>query len=203
METESLLEVKGRVVKEPELRFLADGTECGTMLLPLSTARQGVDSKPYWLQITAFSSLAKKVIENIYLGDMVVVKGRLSASRWIGQDGIEKANLGVVAYAVGKVTSLSEPVLFMLADKKPNAEKPTAGEPKVLPGVATPIRPVYTQAEREEYALKQLQAIHAKEAEAKLEREKAQAVKEAEITAGRKRAEKMGQQAIEPDDIPF
>lgn len=130
MDTETLVEAKGRVVKEPELRFLADGTACCSMVMPLSTSRQGVDTKPYWLQISTFGTLADKVAQSVVIGDMIVIKGRLSASRWLGENNVEKANLGVVAYAVGKAVSLSEPVVFMYADKKQKEEKTVKDDKK-------------------------------------------------------------------------
>jgi len=117
LDTETVVDIKAGVVKLPELRFLKDGRPMCTVVFPLPTSRHGEDSKPYWLQTTMFGGLAE-CVNSVPVGSVIVVRGRLSASRWKGNDGVERASLGVVGFRAGMYESFSEGIKWFEWDRK-------------------------------------------------------------------------------------
>lgn len=137
MATESLVQVKGAVVKEPELRKLTDGRSVCTVVMPLDAHSNGVDPKPYWLQIIAFGDLADK-LNTVRMGQTIVVSGRFSASRWLGKDGISKASLGVIINRAGLYESFAQGVKWFEVEKRSKEEQKDEGVEKLIDSALAP-----------------------------------------------------------------
>lgn len=131
MPTESLVQVKGAVVKEPELRRLADGRSVCTLVMPLEAHSNGVEPKPYWLQVIAFGELADK-LNTVKVGTTIVVSGRFSASRWMGKDGVAKASLGVIINRAGLYESFAQGVEWFEIGRRTKGDVKDEGVDKLI-----------------------------------------------------------------------
>ncbi len=89
--------IYGRLGRDPETRTTATGK-------PMAIATLAVDATPnnaeteetVWVSVLAFGRQAE-ALERHRKGEMVAVTGRLTQSRWTGQDGQERTSLNLIA----------------------------------------------------------------------------------------------------------
>jgi len=96
----------GNLTKDPELRYLGDGT--ATASFGLAVDRRWLDrTTGDWAEATSFfdvvtwRSLAEHVALSVTKGARVMVAGRLEQRSWTGEDGRVKTRLEVIADEVG------------------------------------------------------------------------------------------------------
>lgn len=123
METQTSVDLKGNLVNPPELSYLADGRSILKLLLTLPTARNDKNSKPYWLQISAFGDLADKANQLLSQGDLVAIRGVLQARRWQtkptdGSEPQERINVACLANKIGKCGSLNDSPDWLKVERK-------------------------------------------------------------------------------------
>lgn len=80
----------GRIGKDPELKFLDNGTALASMSVAVTTrkkeADKWVDDTTTWFRITQFGKDAEATVESIKKGDKVIVTGRFKMSEYVNKD---------------------------------------------------------------------------------------------------------------------
>ena len=96
----------GNVTRDPEVRFLKDGTT----VTGFGIAVQGrfqlangtwVDRPPTFVDVSVFGRMAENVIESLHKGDQVVVSGDFRSRQYVGKDGAKGTALEMKASSVG------------------------------------------------------------------------------------------------------
>lgn len=97
----AVVTVAGRLGKDPELRFSANGTAVVKMSVVSNDRRkdgdQWVDANTTWWDVTAFKRLAENVAESLTKGSRVVIVGRLSQRTWETPEGEKCSRMELLA----------------------------------------------------------------------------------------------------------
>jgi single-strand DNA-binding protein len=89
--------IYGRLGKEPQARQTKSGND-------MALSSIAVDATPYnadkpstvWFNVVAFGKAAELLTKHDK-GDMVALSGKVTQSRWAGQDGITRESLSIMA----------------------------------------------------------------------------------------------------------
>jgi len=91
----------GRVGKDPELRYTADGKPVASFSLATSEKRKDKDNeKTEWHNIIAWAKLAEIVGEYVKKGDLLYCEGRIESHEYTGKDGNKKKQYNIVINAM-------------------------------------------------------------------------------------------------------
>jgi len=94
----------GNVTRDPELRFLDNGTPVAQFSLAVSHRFKRGDEwveEPNFFDVTVWNALAENVAESVRKGQRVVVSGRLTWRSWEDKDGNPRSKVEIVADDVG------------------------------------------------------------------------------------------------------
>lgn len=92
--------LSGKVVRDPEVRTTAGGTDLCKLRVVSNRSRKVGDEyqeESTFVDVTCFSGLAGLVGRKVRKGDDVAVLGRLSTSEWEAQDGTKRYGFEIVA----------------------------------------------------------------------------------------------------------
>lgn len=91
----------GRLGKEPEMRYTANGNAVTTFTVASGrqrkTAEGDVREETEWFRVVTWSKLAEICNQYLSKGSRVYIEGRLQTRSWEGQDGQKKFMTEVVA----------------------------------------------------------------------------------------------------------
>ena len=91
----------GRLTRDPELRYLPNGTPKAELRLATSRewkSREGENKKDVcYIDITVWSRQAETVKQYLRKGSQIFVEGRLSFDEWEGKDGQRRSKHEIVA----------------------------------------------------------------------------------------------------------
>ena len=95
----------GNVGKNPEMRYLPDGTAVASFSLATSEyAGQGNPKQTVWWKVTVWRKQAEPVAEYVKKGGQVFVEGRMTPDKttggprvWVDRDGSNRASYEVTA----------------------------------------------------------------------------------------------------------
>lgn len=91
----------GNLGRDPEMRYLADGTPVTSFTVAVNRRWTGPDGsqseKTWWFRVTCWRRLAETVNQYLKKGRMVMIVGEVDASAWVGQDGEPRATLEITA----------------------------------------------------------------------------------------------------------
>ena len=92
-------EFEGRLGKDPEMRYIADGTPVTSFSVAVNWPDKGV-TQTEWLNCSAWRKLAEDVNQQLKKGDQVRVNGTAKTRQWPKSDGsIEKSiEVNVIAF---------------------------------------------------------------------------------------------------------
>ena len=99
--------ILGRLGKDPEIRYSADGKPIASFSVATST--YGKDSSgnktefTEWHRISAFSKAAEVVDKYVKKGDLIHIEGSLRTKKWVDSQGVEKYATDIV---VGRLNLL-------------------------------------------------------------------------------------------------
>jgi len=86
----------GRLAKDPQPRTTATGKPMAIATLAVDATPNNADAEEtLWVSVLAFGWQAE-TLERHRKGEMVAVSGRLTQSRWTGQDGQERTSLNLI-----------------------------------------------------------------------------------------------------------
>ena len=150
----------GNLVRDPELRYLPNGTPKAELRLATSrtyTTNGEKREDTCFVDVIAWSRTAETVNQYLKKGRKIFVEGRLDYQEWEGQDGSKRSKHAIVADRVmfldsagggpsgdvdeaGGQSGYSRPARNAyqspLASGQPNAPRPAAAAPAAAPGVS-------------------------------------------------------------------
>ena len=93
--------ILGRLGKDPEIRYTADGK--AVVSLSIATSTQSKDSAgnkteyTEWHKVSAFNNAAEAAGKYLKKGDRLFVEGSLRTRKWVDQQGQERYSTEIVA----------------------------------------------------------------------------------------------------------
>ena len=91
----------GRVGKDPEIRYTADGKPVASFSLATSEKRKDKDNeKTEWHNIVAWAKLAEIISEYVKKGNLLYCEGRIESHEYTGKDGNKKKQYNIVINAM-------------------------------------------------------------------------------------------------------
>jgi single-strand DNA-binding protein len=91
----------GRLGKDPELRYTADGTPVATFTMATSETfkdKSGTkQERTEWHTIVAWRKLAEIAGEYLKKGRLVYIEGKIQSREWEGKDGIKRRQYEIIA----------------------------------------------------------------------------------------------------------
>ncbi len=102
------LSATGNLTRDPELRFLADGTAVASLTVACSKSKKGDDGAwqtlaTVFLDVNLWRADAETAAEQLRKGDRVIVTGSLIVRDWEGKDGKKGKSVEVDFPTVAKV----------------------------------------------------------------------------------------------------
>ena len=91
----------GNLGKDPETRYMQDGTQVCNISLAMS--EKWVDKsgskneKTEWINVVFYKKLAEIVNEYLKKGSKVYVEGKLETRKWVDKNGIERYTTQIIA----------------------------------------------------------------------------------------------------------
>jgi single-strand DNA-binding protein len=102
----SPVNLKGRLIKDPEMRFTNGGK--AVVQFTVVTAKRFKDQQGQWTEqdtsfwdVTAFDALAENIAENCVKGTAVIVTGSMRQEKWVNKEGENRTSWKVLAEDVG------------------------------------------------------------------------------------------------------
>ena len=97
--------LSGNLTRDPEIRYLRDGTACTTLSVAVDHRWQDRESGAWaeatsFFDVVAWRAMAEHIALSITKGDRVVVSGRLEQRSWAGEDGRIRTRIELVAEEV-------------------------------------------------------------------------------------------------------
>ena len=94
----------GRLGKDPELRYTADGTPVATFTLATTETRKNKDGtkseKTEWHRVVAWRKLGEVVGEYLKKGRLVYIEGSIQSREFEGRDGVKRRTFEIIASAM-------------------------------------------------------------------------------------------------------
>ena len=94
----------GRLGRDPELRYTADGTPVATFTMATTETRKNKDGtkseRTEWHRIVAWRKLGEVVGEYLKKGRLVYVEGSIQSREFEGRDGVKRKTFEIVASAM-------------------------------------------------------------------------------------------------------
>lgn len=91
----------GNVVKEPDLRYMQNGTAIATVSIAVNRAKKNPDGtwgdEASFFDVTLFGKTAENLKQYLVKGQKIAVQGSLKQDRWQDQSGQNKSKIGIVA----------------------------------------------------------------------------------------------------------
>lgn len=99
--------ILGRLGKDPEIRYTADGKAIASFSVATSTYSKDASNNKTefteWHRISAFSTAAEVVSKYVKKGDLIHIEGSLRTKKWVDTHGTEKFSTEIV---VGRLNLL-------------------------------------------------------------------------------------------------
>ena len=94
----------GRLGKDPELRYTADGIPVATFILATTETRKNKDGtktdKTEWHRVVAWRKLGEVVGEYLKKGRLVYIEGSIQSREFEGRDGVKRRTFEIIASAM-------------------------------------------------------------------------------------------------------
>jgi len=108
----------GRLGKDPEMRYSADGNAICNLSLGVNFEYKNKAGEPQktvtWVRISAYSHLAGICGDYLKKGSQIYIAGKFTVRKWVNKDGVEQYTTEVVADQMqmlgGKPAETNEPV---------------------------------------------------------------------------------------------
>jgi single-strand DNA-binding protein len=117
----------GNLVRDPEMRYTAEGTAYTKFTIAINSSRKGGDT--LFLACTAWEKTAENVAEYLRKGDKCAVMGEIREDKWEDRDGTKRSKVYCNARNVEflnqrgrSATSETLPAMEMPVEDAPDAE---------------------------------------------------------------------------------
>jgi len=105
MQDTNLVIEKGRIGRDPEIRYLADGTALMNFSICVNRSKKVNEvwtDIPNWFDVTVWGKLAER-LAHLHKGSLIMVEGYLKEDRW-EKDGEKRSKVVIVAEKVHEIT---------------------------------------------------------------------------------------------------
>ncbi len=93
--------ISGRITRDVELRYTANGTPVAGMSLAFSRYYRDQSGEgheeSYFIDVVAWSKLAEKCAEELHKGSPILVEGRLQTRNWVDKSNQNRKTTEIVA----------------------------------------------------------------------------------------------------------
>lgn len=94
--------LSGNLTRDPEIRYLRDGTACATLSVAVDHRWQDRETGAWaeatsFFDVVAWRAMAEHIALSLSKGDRVVACGRLEQRSWTGEDGRIRTRVELVA----------------------------------------------------------------------------------------------------------
>jgi single-strand DNA-binding protein len=94
----------GRLGRDPELRYTADGTPVATFTLATTDTRKNKDGtkseRTEWHRVVAWRKLGEVAGEYLKKGRLVYIEGSIQSREFEGRDGVKRKTFEIIASAM-------------------------------------------------------------------------------------------------------
>jgi single-strand DNA-binding protein len=94
----------GRLGRDPELRYTADGTPVATFSVATTETRKNKDGtkseRTEWHRVVAWRKLGEVVGEYLKKGKLVYIEGSIQSREFEGKDGVKRKTFEIIASAM-------------------------------------------------------------------------------------------------------
>jgi single-strand DNA-binding protein len=111
----------GRVGKDPETRFSADGKGITNLSLATSEKRKG-EEQTEWHKIIFFDKLSDVVAQYVKKGAMIYIEGKIQTRKWQDKEGQDRYSTEIIANS-----------MQMLGGKQSEENQPKQAKPVPAP----------------------------------------------------------------------
>lgn len=91
----------GNVVREPDLKYMQNGTAIAVVSIAVNRAKKNPDGtwgdEASFFDVTLFGKTAENLKQYLVKGQKIAVQGSLKQDRWQDQQGNNKSKVGVIA----------------------------------------------------------------------------------------------------------
>ena len=102
-------EFEGRLGKDPEMRYIADGTPVTSFPVAVNWQEKG-ETKTEWLNCSAWRDLADKVNQDLRKGDLVRIQGSQKTRPWEKSDGSTEKSIDVNVFKFTVTETIGAPI---------------------------------------------------------------------------------------------
>ena len=95
-------EFEGRLGKDPEMRYIADGTPVTSFPVAVNFQEKGT-TKTEWLNCSVWRDMAEDANQQLKKGDLVRMNGTVKTRLWEKEDGSFKKSIDVSVVAFANV----------------------------------------------------------------------------------------------------
>lgn len=94
----------GRLGKDPEIRYLQDGTGVATFSVATDEVWKDKNGEKVqnttWHNIVAWKKLAEICAEYLKKGSLIFIEGKIQNRKWVDKEGVTKYTSEIVAYTM-------------------------------------------------------------------------------------------------------
>ncbi len=100
----------GRVGRDPETRFIGDGTQVTSFSVAIGNKKKGDDGSygADWINVSCFRKTAEFAANYINKGDRIALSGYLQVRNWQDQEGNKRTATDIVANDLTMLTTKAE-----------------------------------------------------------------------------------------------
>jgi len=91
--------VSGNLTKEPELRYLPDGTAVGSFSIAVNEKYKDKETVSFF-DVTVWGKTAENCGQYIFKGSKVLIEGRLKQESWEDKEGKKQYRIKIIAQRV-------------------------------------------------------------------------------------------------------
>jgi single-strand DNA-binding protein len=95
------IQIIGNLGRDPEMRYTPNGVATTTFSVAVNRGRRGKDGQVVeeteWFRVITWDRLAETVDQYLKKGARVYVEGRLQTRKYIGNDGVERTAVEIMA----------------------------------------------------------------------------------------------------------
>jgi len=98
------VEIKGQLVRDPELKYTGNGTAVMTLSIAYKLIRREKE-KVFYFDVVQFGPSAEDSAERLHKGMVVEIYGRLEQDRWTDREGNSRSRVQIAAKDIEPVDS--------------------------------------------------------------------------------------------------
>ena len=128
----NVIHLIGNIGREPEMRYLPNGTACTSFSLAVSDDYKKDEQwvkRTEWFSITTWNKHAEYIAQKYHIGDTIYVEGKIRLRKYQKQDGSEGTSLDVNAQTTKMVAAKNKAANSPFPDNNLQSEPQVEDDP--------------------------------------------------------------------------